>query len=397
VTGGSRFLPDPTDLEAAWSDFADRMKTVGRSLTGDAFPFDPRMRAEGYRYLGRLISLARQIYIDFGDPSRPCLFRYGDDITPFGATNVDNNYYRAAIDPAGTYRISGDVEGVKELLFSVQDGEFVLGRTAVLAEASLGDLELGADGALELVLGGPERGSNWLPLDTGAEYINVREFVADWEHDALASLYIERVDAVGPAGNPEPAAMATALDRAATWVEASIRVWNQFGAGLRTVFPTNSLTPPRPAEGGALNMLHGGCQWDLEPGQALVIELERPEVTYWSIQTYLLEWLLPLDFANRVTSLNDRQVHVDGDGRVRVVLADDDPGVQNWLDTSGLRTGLMTYRYVRPTTAPAPTSTVAPLDEVRRSLPASTPVFSAADRRAQIGARRRGVARRFRR
>jgi len=32
---------------------------------------------------------------------------------------------------------------VKELLFSVQDGEFVFGKVAVLAEASLGDLETG--------------------------------------------------------------------------------------------------------------------------------------------------------------------------------------------------------------------------------------------------------------
>jgi hypothetical protein len=71
--------------------------------------------------------------------------------------------------------------------------------------------------------------------------------------------------------------------------------------------------------------------------------------------------------------------------------------VQNWLDTSGLPNGLFTYRYVRPKHAPAPTTKVVDVDQVRAHLPASTPAFSAEERRAQITSRRRGVARRFRR
>ena len=105
----------------------------------------------------------------------------------------------------------------------------------------------------------------------------------------------------------------------------------------------------------------------------------------------------PLDFANRVTSLNDAQVHVDDDGKVRIVLAHEDPGVQNWLDTSGLPRGLVTYRYVRPTKAPAPVARRVDLADVRTHLPESTPTFTAADRREQLVARKRGVARRFHR
>ena len=387
------------ELDAAWSKFAERIKVAGERITGEGFPDDPRLRAEGYRYVSRLTNLAHQIYVEFGDPARPVLFRYGDDVTPFGATNVDNNYYRAMLDPAGTYCISGDVSGVKELLFSVQDGEFVFGKTAVLAELSLGELEVGEDGLLELFLGGPERPANWLPLAPEAVYINVREFVGDWEYDALACLSMERLDDVEPLGTLTPGELAAALDRAATWVEASVRVWNEFGAGLRSLTAVNEFPPPRWAEGGADNMLHGASRWDLEPHQALVVELDRPEATYWSIQTYVLEWLQPLDFANRVTSLNDGQIRVDDDGKVRVVLSHADPGVPNWLDTSGLRQGLVTYRYVRPTKAPAraPATTVVDVADVRRALPDSTPVFSAEERRAQIARRRRGVARRFRR
>jgi hypothetical protein len=357
---------ETADIDAAWCRYNERIRAVGESITVDGFPTDPRLRAEGYRYVNRLANLAHQIYVEFGDAARPSLFRYADDITPFGATNTDN-------------------------------GEFVFGKVAVLAEASLGDLAIGDAGMLDLVLGGPERATNWLPLGPDAVYINIREFVGDWEHDALASLAIERIDAVAPAENLTPAALAEALDRAAAWVAASVQVWNEYAVGLRSVIPVNEITPPRPAEGGAVNMLHGGCQWDLGPREVLVVELDDPDVTYWSIQTYVIDWLQPLDFTNRVTSLNDRQVRVDDDGKVRVVLAHTDPGVQNWLDTSGLPTGLMSYRYVRPSTAPTPTVTRSGIDAVRDHLPRSTPSFSEDERREQIAARRRGVARRFRR
>ena len=384
------------ELDAAWRSYAERIKAIGESITGDGFPDDARLRAEGYRYVSRLTHLAQLIYVEFGDPGRPSLYRVGDDTTPFGATNTDNNYYRAILDPAGIYRITGDVAGVKELLFSVQDGEFVFGKTEVLAELSLEELVID-DGTLDLFLGGPERAQNWLPLAPDAEYLNVREFVGDWEHDALASLYMERIDDVGPPVNLTPAAHAAALDRVATWVEASVGVWKEFVAGMRTFLPTNGLQAPLKPVGGAQNMLHGAGQWDLEPHQALIVEFERPEVTYWSIQNYVLDWMVPLDFANRVTSLNDGQLREDDDGTFRVVLSHADPGVQNWLDTSGLRNGLFTYRYVRPKNEPAPVTTVVEAAHVRTHLPESTPAFSAGERRDQISSRRRGVARRFRR
>lgn len=388
---------DTDHLDRTWTTFADRIKAVGESITGEGFPDDPRLRAEGYRYVSRLTNLAHQIYVEFGDPERPSFFRVGDDTTPFGATNTDNNYYRAMLDPSGIFRVSGDVTGVKELLFSVQDGEFVFGKTEVLAEVSLGELEIDSDGCLELILGGAERPSNWLPLTEDAVYLNVREFVGDWEHDALASLYIERIDDIGPLKNLMPSAHAAALDKVADWVEASVSLWRSYVAGLRSFLPVNELQSPHKPVGGADNMLHGAGQWNLGAGQALIIEFEQPDVTYWSIQTYVLDWMVPLDFANRVTSLNDGQLQVDEDGIVRVVLSAQDPGVQNWLDTSGLPDGLFTYRYVRPTYAPSPRTHLIDAAEVRSRLLPSTPDFTPQMRRRQIESRRRGVARRFRR
>ena len=386
-----------TDLDAAWVRYADRIKAAGEGITGPDFPTDPRLRAEGYRYVSRLANLAHQIYLEFGSTTRPSLFRYNDDISTFGAPNTDNNYCRAMVDPTGTYRVTGDISGLKELIVSVHDGEMALGKVAILAEVTLGDLDFGDDGSLELFVGGPEREPNWIPLPEESAYLNIRQFVADWENDPIATLHIERLDDVGPAENVTPEFIAAALDRAATWVETSVAFWNQFSGALKSFTPTNEFSAPRYAEGGAVNMVHGGTRWELDENQALVVEFDQPQATYWSIQTYMFHWLAPLDFRNRVTSLNDTQVHVDDDGKVRVVISHQDPGVQNWLDASGLREGLCSYRWVRATTQPTPVATLVAAADVRKHLPPSTPEFSAAERKQQIAARQRGFDRRFRR
>ena len=55
---------------------------------------------------------------------------------------------------------------------------------------------------------------------------------------------------------------------------------------------------------------------------------------------------------------------VDDDGMLRVVIAHDDPGVANWLDTAGHSAGPVILRCVRTESAPVPTTRVVPFDDV---------------------------------
>ena len=71
--------------------------------------------------------------------------------------------------------------------------------------------------------------------------------------------------------------------------------------------------------GGADNILYGVCLWQLEEGQALLLEVERPDADYWSFVSHTLTWLESGDFDQRQTSLNDEQAFIDPDGRVRRV------------------------------------------------------------------------------
>lgn len=385
------------ELDAAWSVYADRIKSAGEMIVGAGFPEDLRLRSEGYRYVGRLSAQAHQLFIEFADTSRPTLFARGGDITAYGATNVDNNNSRCMVDPSGVYRVTGNVAGALELIMSVYEGEFVFGKPGVLAEICLADLNIGEDGQLDLQVGGTEREHNWMPLGPDATYFGVRQFISDWENDPIADLGIERIDVVPPVDNLSSAGLIAALDRAATWVEANVRVWNLYSNEAVKRTPTNRFDPPKYAEGGAVNMLHGGCRWSLEPEQALVITLDPGGAKYWSIQNYVLHWLQPLDFVDRVTSLNQAQSHVSEDGLVRFVLSHRDPGVHNWLDTSGLPEGLCSGRWVRPGGDPAVSAQLVDLADVRDALPTSTPTFGQDERMEQVAARRRGANRRFRR
>ena len=64
-------------------------------------------------------------------------------------------------------------------------------------------------------------------------------------------------------------------------------------------------------------------------------------------------WGQSLDYANRLTSINQAQAHRDEDGRLRYVIAHRDPGAPNWLDTTEHPSGYITLRTTFPQPPPA--------------------------------------------
>jgi hypothetical protein len=102
----------------------------------------------------------------------------------------------------------------------------------------------------------------------------------------------------------------------------------------------------------------------LGPDEALVMTGRWPacrcaNVSLWSrhLQTY--------DFAHRQVSLNRAQTTLDADGAFRIVLAHQDPGVPNWLDTEGRPFGLVFWRYFLPSSdIDTPQAKVVKLDDL---------------------------------
>jgi hypothetical protein len=235
-----------------------------------------------------------------------------------------------------------------------------------------------------------------MPCDPKGRLFSIRVYQSDWEKDAAPAFHIERIGAEGvPRPFLDPAFMTRALDRSATWIERTATFWNGYTtAGWNRATP-NEVRKAGSAKGGAENILYGSCFWQLDGDQALVIACDEPDAQYWGFTIHTLGWLESGDFADRQTSLSGDQMHLDSDGRMRVVLAQSDPGVPNWLDISGRPRGLLVYRWVWTRDNPVPSSKVVPLEDVRAELPADHPVVDQAARRAALSRRREAAWKRF--
>ena len=53
-------------------------------------------------------------------------------------------------------------------------------------------------------------------------------------------------------------------------------------------------------------------------------------------------------YRHRRVSLNRRQVRYEQDGSFEIVVAHRDPGVANWIDPAGVRTGMIFWRFLLP-------------------------------------------------
>ena len=83
------------------------------------------------------------------------------------------------------------------------------------------------------------------------------------------------------------------------------------------------------------------------------------------------------------------------------MIAHEDPGVQNWLDTSGHPEVFMAPRWAysqtpEPDDWPRITGKKVRFAELRAHLPPNTPAYSPEQRRVEIAMRQRRVRKRFR-
>jgi hypothetical protein len=86
---------------------------------------------------------------------------------------------------------------------------------------------------------------------------------------------------------------------------------------------------------------------------------------------------------------------VDNDGRIRLVMAHRDPGVQNWLDTQGFERGNLTYRHMLEGRPAVLDTRVVAYDALPDTLPADTTMVTEAERAAALWERFRGIRRRY--
>jgi hypothetical protein len=132
--------------------------------------------------------------------------------------------------------------------------------------------------------------------------------------------------------------------------------------------------------------------WELDEDQALVIDYEIPKGSPYVGICLTNRWSEMIDISTRQTSLNLGQSHIDGD-HVRVLLAGEDLGVDNWLDARGYRSGVVTWRATTAEQPATPTATVIDIDRIDEYFDPTRRVTADA-RAAALSARHRHFAER---
>ena len=375
----------------AMSHLFDALRQAAESVVADGRPGNDIDVAAGFRHVLVLLGLGLDAGLRADSESVVALKVSGvDNVYKWGMDCPDCIYTGASLRPGESYRVQGNRGTARYVGLQSMAG------MASSANILLDELDLGPGGEVDLILSAQEHEGNWLPLAEDASNLVIRHFFYDWDTEVASSLSIERI---GPAAERTSKA---AVDPRAVVARQMVAL-GDFVVGNLDFFlqfsqpeTPNSFLPPLDgtAMGAAAENRPVIGSWELAPDEALLLEVPPPEGLYWS---YSLgnPWWETIDYAAHQSSLNGFQADVDRDGMVRAVVAHEDPGVANWLDTAGHSAGPMILRCVRTETAPVPTARVLPLAEVADALPPETRRVGPDERQAVLAARRQAVSNRF--
>jgi len=375
-----------SDAAEAWRALCERLAELGDEVFGTEYA--------GAEPVEMLAHVADQTanwiswFVFHADPTRPAWHRQQDLVGRYGGPNADNSYRYVRLDPSLRYRISGHMHGCDDWLMALRTA-FMFQQGTTLSDITASDLGIRRDQPFELILGGDDG----IPIPEGVTMATVREYYLDWTAEEPATFTVECLDPPSLSIPLTDEVLAQRFRDAQLAIDHSVVYWNRYLEDGRASGPLNAFHGSHKGAKGLNLAQYFHLYWDLDPGQTLVIESDVPAARYWSFQLYPMGTFEHLDLHDRITSLNQTQLDLDTDGRVRVAVGGDDPGTANWLDTGGRQRGMVIFRWFWPTGADA--EPPSPSTEVVATASLSGPV-EAAQRQRVMDDRRRHLDWRFR-
>lgn len=392
-----------TRLADAWDKFADEIRDLGPwLLSQEGVPADdPQVVSTAYRYLATLLYVGLDIHLLTADPDRPEWSVSFSAHAPYGGDHRDGIYHGTMIDPAGTYRVTGRPRGGLPVFANIQtmDGWWQPGRANKTIETlDVLTLEQDAEGGFELIVGGPEKDSNYLPLAPNATHMMFRQYMADDKLQKSYDISIERIDQplTMAVASDAPEALAKKLKNATGFAKHLAGAFlNTTRASLALV---NTLTQLPPEERAALGANEANAfwfgSWDMGPDQALLIEITPVPAQYWSIKGHNI-WYQALPQAALQMQVNMMDAVPDADGKVRVIVSESDSGYANWIATGGLRQGILVSRWNNKEGQEDLVTRLVKLSELPDLMPKDSAKISPETRTTQMQFKRRQVLDRY--
>ena len=337
---------------------------------------------EGLQYLAGCIAACTHLAFDY-DRDHPFLHSGTGPFTKMGLDNPDTLYFGTRVQAGNEYVVTGTRGTTTDLSFQLLGGEYTDDNVPD-SETAFDDrqLDVDADGEYE-----------WrFTPKTNAQLV-IREVYNDWSA-RRGKVAIARTDTAGTA---PPALTKDLIEKrfavAGKQLVQRVKTWLQFPQWFYTNIPVNTMVAPRLTPGGLATQYSSAGHFDLAPDQALVITLPVTDAPYLGFQLGSL-WYISLDYINHQTSLNGTQAQADPDGKIRIVVAERNPGVTNWVETDGHRKGFLQFRWQRVsrqlTEADGPTVELVGADDVAARLPYyESNRISTEDWRARIALRQK--------
>jgi hypothetical protein len=335
----------------------------------------------------------------YTDAKRPVFMPLWNYAFNQGGPDPDYVYSTCEIDPAGTYEITG-YRGTSRFVeiaqqnFDMMSPKGVEQAGPVAAAGDLDDLALDGDGYFRVILSAQRPAGHegdWWQLHANTKRLLMRKCSCDWKNEQDARVAINRLDDGGQDMTPEE--IARRFSDLAAWIQGMIEFDMQLVRYYREHHGVNTFLRSSKIDslGGLPKQAYYDGIHEITDDEALIIETDLPkQVRYWQALV-ADDRFATLDWVNRQSSLNDFQARIDADGKFRAVISRLDPGVPNWLDKGDYPWGVIQMRWNRASDYPDPTIRKVPFADIRKHVPADTPVVTPEERAQQLRARREAV------
>jgi hypothetical protein len=402
--------PHDEALRQAWREFCARLQDAGDRVFKDFNPANSLQRADGFRFLTQNLGQAFDLALETKDTRYPVIHAFCTPYCKLGGDAADFTYHQAWIDGDSVYRISGNRGTARFLNMTVQGPrpDRMPGTDARSLHEPFGDipqanlfgqqLEAAADGSFELYLGGPKRGPNWLATTPGTRKLFIRQGFDRWD-ERPAQLRIDRLGMDSPRPLPTPDDIVSSVDWAERFVAGLMSDWPEhpylYSRASTNPANVNVFPPEDPAGDAGADQRRGrvvaNMCWRLGTDEALIVEFDRHD-GFWMV-TNMGAFFNSMDYLYRPVSYTPSRATVDPDGKIRLVLCHDDPGLHNWLDTQRFELGNLTYRNVQGSVPTAIRTQLVKRAQLEEALPRDAARVTPAERIAQMRERFDGIRR----
>jgi len=373
-------MPGMTGDGLEWEKLIDALRPLGdamRQRVPERLLGDRQVMAESMRLLLAGVTRATNDAL-VGDRRHPMFVPELNISQNIFQPNADTIYKACLIERGGSYLIKGD-RGTVRMVILAQMGPDTL-RTGqhhpLLGQIDFDRLTLDANGHFELLIS-PSRpdgyAGDWHQLDPLCEKFMVRVVGCDWGVEREPRFGIARLDVDEAKGRPSADVLHHAFGEIPGIVGVCALAFPTHVEELREQGHLNSLKIFDVSQmSGLAGQFYYEGAYELAEDEALITEVKVPSrYRYWSI-ILTNELYETTDWYNNQASLNDKQGVVDSDGVFRTVISAHDPGVHNWLDTSGYPAGAIQGRWFEASEKPMPSIKKVKLAELWQHLPADT-------------------------